>query len=153
MKGLRRGFSVIAVGALALLRATESPAPPPPILNCSSAAPVSIALQYPVDVHGSINSELSGFQIQAFDAGDNPVANVPITVRAPASGPSATLLISAANYNVRCRNRPGVSCLEPARRFEPSHTASRTIRDQMVARGYAAEGYGPDAVIMCAAPR
>ncbi|HEX8012155.1 MAG TPA: choice-of-anchor U domain-containing protein [Casimicrobiaceae bacterium] len=61
---------------------------------------MSIALQYPVDVHGSINSELSGFQIQAFDAGGNPVANVPITVRAPASGPSATLLISAANYNV-----------------------------------------------------
>jgi hypothetical protein len=31
------------------------------------------------------------------------------------------------------------------------YTTSRTIRDQMVARGYAPEGYGPDAVIMCAA--
>jgi hypothetical protein len=32
------------------------------------------------------------------------------------------------------------------------YTASRTVRDQMLTRGYVAEGYGPDAVIMCAAP-
>jgi hypothetical protein len=31
------------------------------------------------------------------------------------------------------------------------YTTSRAIRDQMVARGYIAEGYGDDAVIMCAA--
>jgi len=31
------------------------------------------------------------------------------------------------------------------------YTTSRTIRDQMVALGYIAEGYGDDAVIMCAA--
>jgi|SRR5687768_1052185 len=31
------------------------------------------------------------------------------------------------------------------------YMTSRTLRDQMVARGYVAEGYGPDAVIMCAA--
>jgi hypothetical protein len=30
------------------------------------------------------------------------------------------------------------------------YTTSRAIRDQMVALGYVAEGYGPDAVIMCA---
>ena len=30
------------------------------------------------------------------------------------------------------------------------YTTSRTSRDQMVAEGYVAEGYGPDAVIMCA---
>jgi hypothetical protein len=30
------------------------------------------------------------------------------------------------------------------------YTTSRAIRDQMVAFGYVAEGYGPDAVIMCA---
>ena len=30
------------------------------------------------------------------------------------------------------------------------YTTSRMIRDQMVARGYIAEGYGDDAVIMCA---
>ena len=30
------------------------------------------------------------------------------------------------------------------------YTTSRAIRDQMVARGYIAEGYGDDAVIMCA---
>ncbi len=30
------------------------------------------------------------------------------------------------------------------------YTVSRTIRDQMVGRGYIAEGYGNDAVIMCA---
>ena len=37
-------------------------------------------------------------------------------------------------------------------RGEPNHryTTSRAIRDQMVARGYIAEGYGDDAVIMCA---
>lgn len=29
------------------------------------------------------------------------------------------------------------------------YTASRTIRDQMVAAGWLAEGYGPDAVMMC----
>ena len=31
------------------------------------------------------------------------------------------------------------------------YTTSRDVRDQMVARGYIAEGYGNDAVIMCAA--
>jgi hypothetical protein len=30
------------------------------------------------------------------------------------------------------------------------YTAVREIRDGMVARGYVAEGYGPDAVAMCA---
>jgi hypothetical protein len=30
------------------------------------------------------------------------------------------------------------------------YTTSRTIRDQMVAMGWVAEGYGPDSVIMCA---
>jgi hypothetical protein len=30
------------------------------------------------------------------------------------------------------------------------YTANRAIRDQMVAAGWLAEGYGPDAVIMCA---
>ena len=30
------------------------------------------------------------------------------------------------------------------------YTTSRAIRDQMVAMGYIAEGYGDDAVIMCA---
>ena len=30
------------------------------------------------------------------------------------------------------------------------YTTDRAIRDQMVARGYIAEGYGDDAVIMCA---
>jgi hypothetical protein len=30
------------------------------------------------------------------------------------------------------------------------YVTSRALRDQMVARGYVAEGYGPDAVIMCA---
>jgi hypothetical protein len=29
------------------------------------------------------------------------------------------------------------------------YTTSRAIRDQMVAAGWLAEGYGPDAVIMC----
>jgi Repeat of unknown function (DUF5648) len=29
------------------------------------------------------------------------------------------------------------------------YTTSRALRDQMLARGYVAEGYGPDAVIMC----
>jgi hypothetical protein len=53
-------------------------------LNCSSGTPVSIALQYPVDVHGSINSALANFQIQAFDGAGNPLAGVDITVRAPA---------------------------------------------------------------------
>jgi hypothetical protein len=38
-------------------------------------------------------------------------------------------------------------------RADPNHryTTSRAIRDQMVARGGTAEGYGDDAVIMCAA--
>jgi len=31
------------------------------------------------------------------------------------------------------------------------YTISRAIRDQMVAKGGTAEGYGPDAVIMCGA--
>ena len=30
------------------------------------------------------------------------------------------------------------------------YLTSRDLRDQMVYRGYIAEGYGPDAVIMCA---
>jgi hypothetical protein len=32
------------------------------------------------------------------------------------------------------------------------YTTDRALRDAMVARGYVAEGYGPDAVIMCGAP-
>jgi hypothetical protein len=38
-------------------------------------------------------------------------------------------------------------------RVDPNHryTVSRELRDQMVAQGYIAEGYGNDAVIMCAA--
>ena len=32
------------------------------------------------------------------------------------------------------------------------YTTDRSIRDQMVAAGGIAEGYGPDSVIMCAAP-
>jgi hypothetical protein len=100
MRDLQRGLTVIAFGTLALLHAKDSPAPPPPILNCSSGTPVSIALQYPVDVHGSINSALANFQIQAFDGAGNPLAGVDVTVRAPASGPSASFLISVANYNV-----------------------------------------------------
>ncbi len=39
-------------------------------------------------------------------------------------------------------------------RIDSNHryTASRSIRDQMIAKGYIPEGYGPEAVIMCAAP-
>ena len=39
-------------------------------------------------------------------------------------------------------------------RADPNHryTTDRATRDAMVARGYIAEGYGPDAVIMCAPP-
>ena len=39
-------------------------------------------------------------------------------------------------------------------RLDSNHryTTSRSVRDQMVAMGYLAEGYGPDSVIMCAAP-
>ncbi len=39
-------------------------------------------------------------------------------------------------------------------RADPNHryTTDRSTRDAMVAKGYVAEGYGPDAVIMCAPP-
>lgn len=39
------------------------------------------------------------------------------------------------------------------RRPDSNHryTTDRAVRDQMIARGYAAEGYGPDGVAMCAA--
>ncbi len=100
MRDLQRGLTVIAFGTLALLYAKDSPALPPPILNCSSGAPASIALQYPTDVRGSINSVLPYFQIQAFDAGGNPVGGVAITVRAPASGPSASFLTLVASYTL-----------------------------------------------------
>jgi hypothetical protein len=38
------------------------------------------------------------------------------------------------------------------RRADTNHryTASRTVRDAMVAQGYAAEGSGPDVVTFCA---
>ena len=38
------------------------------------------------------------------------------------------------------------------RRPDTNHryTTDRALRDRMVARGYVAEGYGPDAVAMCA---
>ena len=32
------------------------------------------------------------------------------------------------------------------------YTTDRALRDAMVAQGYVAEGYGPDAVVMCAPP-
>jgi len=32
------------------------------------------------------------------------------------------------------------------------YMTDRALRDAMVAQGYVAEGYGPDAVIMCAPP-
>jgi len=32
------------------------------------------------------------------------------------------------------------------------YTSDRSTRDEMVAKGYLAEGYGPDAVIMCGTP-
>jgi len=37
------------------------------------------------------------------------------------------------------------------RRADSNHryTNDRSIRDTMVAKGYVAEGYGPDAVVMC----
>ncbi len=40
-------------------------------------------------------------------------------------------------------------------RFDSNHryTTDRTTRDAMVASGYIAEGYGPDAVVMCAPER
>ncbi len=95
---MRRSLTVMALGTLALLYAKNSPAPPPPILNCASGVPASIALEYPVDVHGSINSALSTFQLQAFDWAGNPLANVPITVQAPAAGPSAIFYTSGPNY-------------------------------------------------------
>ena len=95
---MRRSLTVIALGTLALLYAKNSPAPPPPILNCASGVPASIALQYPIDVHGPINSELPYFQIQAFDSAGNPLANVPINVQAPATGPSASFYTSGPNY-------------------------------------------------------
>ncbi|MEO8107462.1 MAG: hypothetical protein ABI886_09795 [Betaproteobacteria bacterium] len=31
------------------------------------------------------------------------------------------------------------------------YTTSKALRDQMLAKGYVAEGYGPDLAIMCAA--
>jgi hypothetical protein len=32
------------------------------------------------------------------------------------------------------------------------YTTSRAIRDEMVAKGYVAEGYGPDVVTLCGLP-
>ena len=32
------------------------------------------------------------------------------------------------------------------------YTSDRPTRDEMVAKGYVAEGYGPDSVIMCGTP-
>jgi hypothetical protein len=39
-------------------------------------------------------------------------------------------------------------------RFDSNHryTTDRTLRDQMVQKGYVAEGFGPDSVMMCTSP-
>ena len=51
----------------------------------------------------------------------------------------------------RLPGRPpaALPAMEPAGRFEPSLRRSAAIKAQMVAHGYFAEGYGPDAVAMC----
>lgn len=63
---------------------------------------------------------------------------LPVTTPGPTAGacPAGTIPVYRAFDN----------------RLDANHryTTSRAIRDQMVARGYIAEGYGDDAVIMCA---
>src|SRR6266542_273804 len=48
------------------------------------------------------------------------------------------------------RDDPRLPAVEPARRSNHRYTTELAIKAQMQAQGYVAEGYGPNAVIMCA---
>src|SRR2546430_5602912 len=96
-------FAVI-VGTGAALYSRESPAPPPPILNCTSGAPAALVFESPsTALGGSINSAMGGsVLVQAVDASGNPLRDVPITFTAPATGPSAgfALFTDASHYTL-----------------------------------------------------
>jgi hypothetical protein len=73
----------------------------------------------------------------------------------------AFVLESEAAMHLAAPNPVSGACADPAtqpvyriwnRRPDTNHryTTSPTVRDQMVAAGGVAEGYGPDAVAMCA---
>ena len=53
---------------------------------------------------------------------------------------------------VRARHAARVPAVERARRFESSLHDGPAVKAQMPAKGYVAEGYGPDAVAFCALP-
>ena len=85
---------------------------------------------------------LSGLEL-ALDAGGSPMLVAQWQTSAGGSSPlvaNNVLYYAANNYRVWDA------------RADTNHryTTSRTIRDQMVAMGWVAEGYGPDSVIMCA---
>jgi Bacterial Ig-like domain (group 3) len=84
------GFA-IACGVLCLLYAADSPAPPPPLANCTTGTPATLAVRFgtpPLAV--PINTYLPAFTILAFDSAGNPLRNIDITVLAPASGAGGT---------------------------------------------------------------
>ena len=79
------------LGALMLLYSTDSPAPPPPLSNCTTGTPVSLSVRFgPPPISVPVNTYLPAFTMLALDSGGNPLQNVAVTLTAPASGPSGT---------------------------------------------------------------
>ncbi len=91
---------VVCAGAVGLLYSKDSPAPPPPIGNCNTGIPASLALVFtspPLSV--AVNSHLGALSVQAFDFDGNALRDVPVTFTAPASGPGGTfnVIVDAAS--------------------------------------------------------
>src|ERR1700693_1886864 len=81
----------IACGTLSLLYSSDSPAPPPPLANCTTGTPTTLGVRFgtpPLAV--PVNTYLPALPVLAFESVGNPLRNIDITLFAPASGAGGT---------------------------------------------------------------